>query len=222
MTPEYAQALGFTKAEYPYGKNEAERGPSQALYDSIDVTLKMNFSIVKEDKESVTVQEPTIKSVSDLISEMNKSLIKYKVVFEYDAVNFTYEDSGRGGTIVILSEFLASLLGIPKGTQFKGPEVSYPTYSTINLGLAPSFHAVTCNIIESQTYNGKLLQVLKLIPFVESQGMYHFKANPVQYVPIASQAFENIRVQMFDENMKYSVLTHETDTTAVLHMRSRF
>jgi hypothetical protein len=221
ITRSYAVAMGFTKASYPSGKQQGEEEINQVFFEAIPVTERMDLIISKDVETTAICKEPEIKSVVYLMSEMNNCLEPFHADFVYDGETITFEDKGTGGTIIVLSTFLNTLFGIPDGTQFSGSSVSYPAYSTINLGLAPEFHLITCSLIEPQLYNSHLLPVLRLIPFESGSGKMHVQINRPQYVPVSSERFANIRIQILDENLDFSALATESDTTVVLHVRSR-
>ena len=123
--------------------------------------------------------------------------------------------------MVRLSNFLEDLFGVPPNTEFSGAEVKIPSYSSIDLGLTPNFHLITCDVIEPQNYQGKLLPLLKIIPFTNSSGLQHTNCDPLLYVPVCVSCIENLKIQILDENLNYSDLKPETDTTVVLHIRER-
>ena len=89
MTPDYALAMGFTESSYNSGRNVAERPFSQQLFEQIPITTQMDFTIYKDDLDTVIVTEPEIKSVADFISSINTSLQKFTVFFTWDGRYFT-------------------------------------------------------------------------------------------------------------------------------------
>jgi hypothetical protein len=105
---------------------------------------------------------------------------------------------------VTLSSLLENIFGVPSGQTFTGPELSLPTYSVINLGLAPSFYIITCDVAMPQEYRGILCPVLKNIPSTKSTSMLHVKSEPLHYVPVNRAKFSNIKIEIFDENLDYS------------------
>ena len=223
MSPNYARAMGFLKDSYKRGTHVGEKLFSQALYDQIDVTDRMNFTMFKDFENKVKVSEPEVKTVSDLISEMNKSVSSHQCYFIYDGKLFSFEDDNKGktGLRVKISPFLSNLFNIPVNTWFHG-KMSFPTYPNINFGVDTDFQLVTCDAIENQQFFGKLLNVLRIFPVVGSTGStVHVKFTPPVYVPVQNQLVENIRITLCDEACRPIVLTPESQTTVLLHFKSR-
>ena len=221
MTKEYGEALGFLEPFYSAGRHEADRAPLQELFDKIDIRQKLELVIFKDHDYSVTVEEPVAKTVPDLISSINTALIKTEVVFTWDGILFTFEQEGKGIVFVYLSPFLEKLFGVPPNSAFTGPEMSFPTYSVINLGMTPDFYIITCNAVEPQIYNGRLLPILKMIPFADSKDLRHTSCFPLQYVPLRHDTISNLKIEIFDENLSYSELATASDTTVTIHIRDR-
>jgi hypothetical protein len=122
-----------------------------------------------------------------------------------------------------LSPFLEKVFGIPPSKIFSGAEVILPSYSSIDFGLTPQFHVIMCDLADPQYFKGKKLPVLKTIPFTDTIGSVHEKCNPITYIPILSQSlFGNIKLWMVDENLDFTRLKSDSQTTVVLHIRSRF
>jgi len=85
------------------------------LYDKIDVNENLEFRVFKDDKTLAYVKEPVAKTISDLISEMNRAIASYHAEFVYDGENFEYEYEGPGG---ILIKFLSDCLEYPQTPGF--------------------------------------------------------------------------------------------------------
>ena len=88
LTTEYARAFGFSKFVFKNGETLAEHPFNQSIYDSIDVTLQIKMSFIKDVQKDVTVNEPSEMDVSYLISEMNKAVSQFDISFLYDGNYF--------------------------------------------------------------------------------------------------------------------------------------
>jgi hypothetical protein len=220
--PEFREALGFTKPEYESGKSFAERECSQELFELIDPSHRIEFKLFKDTNSTVQVLEPDIKTVTGLITNMNHALSRFNVFVSWDGESFIFEDESIGITIVKFSELIEKIFGIPHNTSFQGAEIKFPSYSTIDLGISASLNVIACSIVEPQYYRGRPLPVLKIFPFEASPTQVHVKCNPLQYIPMPNQRFDNIKVQLFDEHMNPCILKPESETTIVVHIRDRF
>jgi len=225
MTTVYARSLGFDKEYYTPGQHEAESVFSQALFDLIDVTIRMDFTLFNDKTAIVLVQEPEVKTVSDLISEMNKALTTHNIFFIYDGSNFIFNDEneGRQRTMVELSPFISRVFGVPHPKWFIGKQMKLKSYDNINFGLDSEFLLVKCNVTESQYFHGKLSNILKLIesPNPSSTAFTHVSCVPRVYVPVHNENIENIQITLCDENSRPIEMATNSNTTVVLHFRSR-
>jgi len=222
MSEDFSRAMGFVKKVYESGRNVAEEQFVEELYANIPNTERMRFVVFQETISYVVVKEPSIKSVTGLISEINKSLADKDISFHYDGNSISYEDDSDKNAFINLSSFLEKLFGIPDGTEFTGGEMTLPSYSTINLGLTPNFHVITCNIVEPQNFKGELVPVIKTIPFKNSKGLLHTEITNLQYVPVSVQTIENVKIDIRDENLNFSKIASDSDSTVVVHIRSRY
>jgi len=225
MSPSFSKSMGFTKSYYEKGTHEAELAFSQELFDAIDASSRMDFLTYKDVTSVETVEEPEIKTASDLITEMNKALTSHKVYFIYDGKFLTFydEEEGRTGTMVQLSAFLSRIFGVPYPHWFHGKTSSVLSYANINLGLDAEFLLIRSNVIENQYFNGRLSNVLKLIQSptsAERKTFSHISCVPPAYVPVTHGNVENIQISVCDENSGLITLASESHTTAVLHFRS--
>jgi len=125
------------------------------------VNENLEFTVFKDDKTLAYVKEPVAKTISDLISEMNRAIASYHAEFVYDGENFEYEYERPGGILIKLSPFLERLFGIPSYTWFQNRHEIFPSISDIDLGITSEFTHVNCDAIQPQIVGGKLLPCLK-------------------------------------------------------------
>jgi len=130
----------------------------------------MDFTLYNDTSVTVEVGEPEAKTVSDLISEMNRAVLAHNVFFVYDGSDFSFNDKNerKTGTMVGLSPFMSRTFGIAYPKWLYGV-MKLKSYENINFGLDSEFILIRCNVIESQFYLGKLMNILKMIQ-VQSPG----------------------------------------------------
>ncbi len=120
ISPIYYLAMGFGSTDrFKNGVTEAKYAYSQELYDKIDASERIRLDFIKNVSVSVSMNEPTKKVVSYLISSINLALRSYKISFVYDGSNMEF-NSTQPGHMCKLSHLLCTIFAIPLDTIFHG------------------------------------------------------------------------------------------------------
>ena len=223
MTKEYSEALGFTNAQYGEGKHRGEKPYNQILYQNIDVALRFVITFTHDEPHTVMVKEPSPADVVDLISEINKALVDYKLSFVYDGINLEFQSERGHGYRCKLSPLLEKIFGVPADTWFHLTEQIIKSYPDISLEISSDFLIVFCNVAEPQFFNGHMLPYLKIN---KSSANYnkrvHVECDPVLYFPLVSDAnISTIHIQLLDETLKNITVNSDSDSIVVLHVRTK-
>lgn len=154
LDQQYASAIGFSTHLFTNGKFVAEESFSQPKFDAIDQTTKFGIIQFKDTEIEVAVQEPPVKTLTELINKMNNALLTYEVEFRWDGQTFEYESNARIHTIIKLSSYLNHLFYISDGKEFQLKHESLPTVGTIKFSGPSEFFIVKCHIVQSQFVYG--------------------------------------------------------------------
>ena len=224
LTPEFAKAMGFTQKYYAEGRYEAENIYLQSVFDAIELTLVFTITIFIDQVHDVFVSEPSPPTAVHLISEINKSLKPHNISVIYDGENFEYSNEQGPGIETTFSPLIEKIFKIPAGHIFSKKFEVLPSYKNINLQTESQFVVFKCNIIQAQPYNGRLMPILKLFPKQKKiNELVQVTCKPILYMPIPNDyKIENIKIELLDEFLNPLSLASESETTVVLHIKSRF
>jgi hypothetical protein len=223
----WANTLGFEPlTEYSYGSYVGKHIVDTEYFNSLpnDSTLEVSVYIDKG-FPSVSVQEPTQKTVAALMININKALQDHKVTFSYNKSTLDFKSGMK--RLVCLSDFLNKTFDIPHDYWWKGSDESLPTRATINFGKdTPRFVVVNCSAIQAQQQPRGLEPVLKAFPLPETyKGVPEFVSfNPPIYIPLNPypNPIETVKIALEDENGMPTNIAKGSITNCLVHFRERF
>lgn len=217
----YSTALGFENSMFEHDKEYVGANPkNEELFKLIEDGTGMDFNVSINSSSTVKAEEPQRYMFEELLSEINKVLLKSKVAIKYANDTIQFINNSGNALYVSLSARMLDLIGIARGTVLFGDGSIYPALGAGKWVTKPKYHLIQSDLIEPQIFGGTSRPLLRLVPIpkvVAEEVRLEF--DRVQYLPVRGGEISSIQVSIQDENLNQALLTDQT--VVQLHFRAR-
>jgi hypothetical protein len=215
---DFSKHLGFNTNIFPPGLTPAVRAPDKYHFiEGMEEEYTFKKSYIPRPTK-YTFASKNIKSLSDLILELNKTLesngIEFKYKIDEDDVTVKFKN-----TLFIhlrLMPPLSSIFGSPD--IFGSPAV---ILRNVDFGFFSQTHRIICSsdVIKTQFYGSKAYPVLRILDFQDKPITKTF--NPIQYIPLSLNIISSIRFSLKDDHLELGAAVESEPTFATLHFRPK-
>ena len=170
-------------------------------------------------KTAVKILKPTDFSVYGIKNAFNKALyFDHDISMQETGVPNEFKLESDKAKLLILPTAISSLFGTPIDQEFKDGDILGVLQLENHSGDSSGTIAVMCDIISPQLFGSSMKTVLKVIEKPRDYKINFKNMNPIQYVPVASNGFESIRISLKKSTGEAVILNQSSERVVVLHL----